>query len=309
MKSRFRFKLLAIVTASALALSAAAFDESFPTLQVGGVTYRNVTVTAVTATDIYFSYDGGMGNAKLRNLSPDLQQHFHYDPEKAAALEAQQARANANYLASQPPQWGTDLPAALNQARSQNRRVLMDFTGSDWCPCCMQLDHDVFSTPQFAGCANSRLILVRVDFPRNIAQSAGLKQANADLASRFNIKGYPTSILLDSSGKELWRMLGFPNGGPAAYISTIEHFSPMPVATTPPVTDTDSATATAGSTVTSPATPGANANVARIAQVIRSALQNWAPKLKLGQNWIWISSISSGLMILLTARAISKRSV
>jgi hypothetical protein len=51
MKSRFKFKFLAVLAASTLALSAGA-DETLPALQVNGVTYKNVTVTAVTATDI-----------------------------------------------------------------------------------------------------------------------------------------------------------------------------------------------------------------------------------------------------------------
>ena len=29
--------------------------------------------------------------------------------------------------------WGTDLPAALTQAKKEKKLVVMDFTGSDWC--------------------------------------------------------------------------------------------------------------------------------------------------------------------------------
>ncbi|HEV2319433.1 MAG TPA: hypothetical protein VGV18_06770, partial [Verrucomicrobiae bacterium] len=114
------------------------------TLETNGKTYTNVTVTVVTATDICFICDSGMGNAKLKDLSPELQQQFHFNAGAAAAREAHQARVNAQYLASQAPQWGTDLAAALNQARSQNMRVLLDFTGSNWSPWCMKLDQNVF---------------------------------------------------------------------------------------------------------------------------------------------------------------------
>jgi hypothetical protein len=86
MRRRF-FVLFYLVIA---AVSARA-DESFPTLKAGGNTYSNVTVTTVTATDIYFKSDQGRTNAKLSALDPTMQKHFHYDstprisPEQALA--------------------------------------------------------------------------------------------------------------------------------------------------------------------------------------------------------------------------------
>jgi hypothetical protein len=40
-----------------------------------------VIITAVSPTDVFFNYDRGMGNAKLKDLPPGLQKHFHYDPD------------------------------------------------------------------------------------------------------------------------------------------------------------------------------------------------------------------------------------
>ncbi len=77
-----------------------AADISLPVLRVGTETYRNVTVTTVTATDIYFFHSRGMGNAKLKNLEPSVQKTFHFDPAKAAAKEKQQAAASALYATS-----------------------------------------------------------------------------------------------------------------------------------------------------------------------------------------------------------------
>ncbi len=129
-----------------------------------------------------------MGNAKLKDLNPDLQKHFHFDPVRAGEMEQKQAAANTQYHiqainqpaprhpaeedAAQPSSagqasalsWGTDLPAALNQARSENKLVLLDFTGSDWCGWCMKFDQDVLSTDKFAGYAKSRLVLVTTGF-------------------------------------------------------------------------------------------------------------------------------------------------
>jgi thiol-disulfide isomerase/thioredoxin len=197
----------------ACALSACA-DEKFGTLTVGKTTYTNVTVTAVTATDIYFISSGGMGNAKIENLSPELKEHFHYDEAKARDIEQKQAQANDQYRAqavragtahatdesidasstaptpeTSSSSWLTDLPAALEQARSGNKLVLLDFTGSDWCGWCMKLDHDVLGTPEFAAYAQNKLVLVKVDFPHSTPQSDDLKQANEALGRRFHVTG------------------------------------------------------------------------------------------------------------------------
>ena len=224
-------------------------DQKLPVLRVGSEVYSNVTVTTVTATDVYFFYPGGMGNAKLRDLSPGLQKRFHYDPAKAGDAEQKQVAANAQYrlqAARQPaPQraaeadstptesagqtsdlsWGTDLPAALNQARSEKKMVLLDFTGSDWCPWCIKFDHEVLDTDSFATYAQNKLELVLVDFPRTKPQSDSLKQANQDLARRFGVDGYPTYVLLDYKGKELGRQVGYAEGGPDAFVAELDGFS------------------------------------------------------------------------------------
>jgi cytochrome c biogenesis protein CcmG, thiol:disulfide interchange protein DsbE len=73
---------------------AAGADETLPRLTIKGQTYYNVTVTVVTATDIFFSHAAGMGNAKLKDLDPKLQEHFHYDAAKSALVEKEQATNN-----------------------------------------------------------------------------------------------------------------------------------------------------------------------------------------------------------------------
>ena len=232
----------------AVALIAARADEKIAVLAAGDLTYTNVTVTRVTATDVFFTYSGGMANVKLKQVSPELQQHFGYDPKAAGAVEQKQAESQAQYhdqlnrqLAVNPPDtareavataakvpetlWRNDLPGALQQARSDGKRVLLDFTGSDWCPWCIKFDHEVLSTEKFAAYAGQNLELVKVDFPRHTPQSDEIKQANAALAQQFGVDGYPTYVLLDANGRELGRQVGYREGGPAAFISELDGFS------------------------------------------------------------------------------------
>ena len=91
--------LLAALTAGA--------DETLPLLIVKDQTYSNVTVTAVTATDVFFKHASGMGNAKLKDLDPKLQAQFHFDPAKSSLVEKEQATNNVLYRqflsTNQPP--------------------------------------------------------------------------------------------------------------------------------------------------------------------------------------------------------------
>jgi len=79
---------------------AATAADTLPLLKAGDEFYTNVTVTTVTATDIYFSHSLGMGNAKLKSLNPELQQRFKFDPAKGKAVEERQAASTALFQMS-----------------------------------------------------------------------------------------------------------------------------------------------------------------------------------------------------------------
>jgi thiol-disulfide isomerase/thioredoxin len=222
-------------------------DEKFPVLKAGSEVYSNVTVTTVTATDVYFTYAGGMANLKIKNLSPDMQQHFSFDPSQAREAELKleqnktayhdqlihQPAVHAPDLTREPAAaaahaselvWRNDLPGALKQAQSERKRVLLDFTGSDWCPWCIKFDSEVLSTEKFAAYAGPKLELVKVDFLRRTPQSEDIKQANEALAKQFAVNGYPTYVLLNPDGRELGRQVGYRPGGPDAFIGELDGF-------------------------------------------------------------------------------------
>ena len=93
-----RFARLTLLSLLAVAPAARA-NETLPLLKVGDTIYTNVTITEVTATDIYFSHARGIGNAKLKKLAPELQRHFAFDPTKAGKAEVKQREANAQFRA------------------------------------------------------------------------------------------------------------------------------------------------------------------------------------------------------------------
>jgi thioredoxin-related protein len=117
--------------------------------------------------------------------------------------------------------WMTDLPKAQAQAKAENKMVLIDFTGSDWCGWCIKLDKEVFSTPEFKKYAKDNLVLVEIDFPRRKEQSAETKKANAELAKKYKVRGYPTIIVLDGEGKQIGE-LGYMAGGPKVFTAELD---------------------------------------------------------------------------------------
>jgi cytochrome c biogenesis protein CcmG/thiol:disulfide interchange protein DsbE len=90
-------RIASLFACGMMAASLVRAEEKFPELKVGDDVFTNVTVTSVTATDVYFSYPGGIGNAKLKNLDPDLQKHFHFDSVSSGVAEVRQNEANAQY--------------------------------------------------------------------------------------------------------------------------------------------------------------------------------------------------------------------
>ncbi len=118
-------------------------------------------------------------------------------------------------------QWLTDLPKAQAQAKAENKMVMLDFTGSDWCGWCIRLNKEVFSQTAFAEYAKQNLVLVEVDFPRLKKLSDAQKAANDALQKKYKIEGYPTIIVLNGEGKKVGE-LGYMKGGPAAFIAELD---------------------------------------------------------------------------------------
>src|SRR5437867_2997346 len=99
-------------------------------------------------------------------------------------------------------EWLTDLPKAMTKAKTDQKMVLLDFTGSDWCGWCIKFNKDVLSKSEFTEYASKNLVLVEVDFPDKKQLGAELKKANEALKGKFKINGFPTLVVLNSQGQE-----------------------------------------------------------------------------------------------------------
>jgi thioredoxin-related protein len=118
--------------------------------------------------------------------------------------------------------WLTDLRKAQAIAKQENKLVMMDFSGSDWCTGCIKLRDEVFSRPEFIEYASKNLVAVLVDFPHTKEQDAEQRKTNASLEREYRVEGFPTVIVLNSSGHKLGELLGYQPGGPKAFIDKLE---------------------------------------------------------------------------------------
>lgn len=100
--------------------------------------------------------------------------------------------------------WQTDLDKAIEQAKTEKKSVLVEFTGSDWCPPCIAMRKNVFTKKEFIEAASKKFVLVELDFPKGDKE---LAEKNQPLAEKYKIDGFPTVVLLDSEGKEFTRFV------------------------------------------------------------------------------------------------------
>jgi len=120
-------------------------------------------------------------------------------------------------------EWITNLEEGIKKAAEENRTVLVDFTGSDWCGWCFRLRDEVFVQPEFIDYSSKSLVLVELDFPQRKEQTEETKKYNRKLLDKYGVKGFPTILIIDKEGKEIGRT-GYRAGGAAAYVEHIKSF-------------------------------------------------------------------------------------
>jgi thioredoxin-related protein len=119
--------------------------------------------------------------------------------------------------------WNGNLEKAVEQAKKENKTVLVNFTGSDWCIWCKRLSAEVFQQKEFEEYAKKSLVLVMLDFPKNIEQTQETKEYNNKLAQKYGIQGFPTILLIDGQGK-LVAQTGYQPGGAVKYVEHIKSY-------------------------------------------------------------------------------------
>lgn len=121
--------------------------------------------------------------------------------------------------------WETDFDKAKQSAKSSNKLIILNFSGSDWCGPCIRMHKEIFGSTAFEQYASSNLVLVNADFPRlRKNQLAPAQQSKNDkLAEHYNKEGkFPMTVLLDADGKVLKSWEGLPRLSPEEFINEIK---------------------------------------------------------------------------------------
>ena len=129
---------------------------------------------------------------------------------------------NTTRLSAQ--EWRTDWDTAKVEAEQANKKLILVFSGSDWCIPCIKLEKEIWENSSFIQYAEQHYVLFRADFPKRKKNKLPetIQHLNDRLASEYNPKGYfPLVVVLDTQGK-VKGQLGYERLTPEAYIALIE---------------------------------------------------------------------------------------
>ncbi len=114
--------------------------------------------------------------------------------------------------------WHTDYASAKEIAKKEHKKLLVYFTGSDWCTPCIKLKKDLFDTNEFSEAAED-YVLVYIDIPRNKdLLSAEQLSHNQDVLRELNRKKvFPLLQVIKPNGKVVDEHSGYGMNGDVSY--------------------------------------------------------------------------------------------
>jgi thioredoxin-related protein len=130
-------------------------------------------------------------------------------------------------FAASNERWMTDLEAAKARAAREHKPLLIEFTGSAWCPPCIALHKNVLSTPEFAAFSRD-IVWVALDYPTLAERAPEKVKANPELArlmaikDKYEVPGFPTLFFYDAEGKQLSKITGYGGDSPAVFLAKLK---------------------------------------------------------------------------------------
>jgi len=119
--------------------------------------------------------------------------------------------------------WLVDFEKAKAQAAEEGKSILMEFTGSDWCPPCKALTANVLSKDVFKTEMPKNFVLLKIDSPRDKSKQTPeeIEQYKV-LSAKYGIQGVPTIFLADAKGRPYYQTVGY-SGDPAdKYVANLK---------------------------------------------------------------------------------------
>ncbi|MEX0275553.1 MAG: thioredoxin family protein [Flavobacteriaceae bacterium] len=119
--------------------------------------------------------------------------------------------------------WKTTYQEALHTAEKGNKPLILVFSGSDWCAPCIKLDRQIWQSTDFKDHAQKHYVLYKADFPRKKGNrvSQEVARTNAQLAERFNPRGYFPLVLVMGQDEKVLGRFDYKNVSPTEYIELL----------------------------------------------------------------------------------------
>lgn len=110
-------------------------------------------------------------------------------------------------------EWLTDFEAAKKLSAQTGKKILLVFSGPEWCDNCTKLDTIVWNSPEFKAEAEKSWVLLRADFAqkKGMPEPVDINETKMILTEKYNRDGFfPFIVLLDKNGKKLGKT-GYEN--------------------------------------------------------------------------------------------------
>lgn len=127
------------------------------------------------------------------------------EPVPAAPVETISNHATVEIV------WESDMPSALERARSEGKPVLVNFY-ADWCVWCKRLESTTLRDAKVAAVLQSKVVPLSLD----------VDGEGKELSNEYRVDGLPTIVVLDAGGREIGRIPGYMP--PDSFLEQVESF-------------------------------------------------------------------------------------
>ncbi len=123
-------------------------------------------------------------------------------------------------------EWEDDFRLAQERAAQEQKKLLLVFSGSDWCIPCIRLDKEVWQDSAFLTYAQEHLVLYRADFPKRKKNQLPqeIKAKHQVLAAQYNPKGYFPWVVVFRPNKEVSGTFVYTKQPVSKYIEQLKSF-------------------------------------------------------------------------------------
>ena len=111
---------------------------------------------------------------------------------------------------------------AFDLAKQTGKKIMLVFSGSDWCIPCIQFDKKILADSSFLRFASDNLVVLEADFPQRKKIAAPLRIQYDSLAAVYNPDGAFPHVVLLSPEKKLMAHVPVRQQSPSDFISTIK---------------------------------------------------------------------------------------